>query len=215
VRSTAELYDWELRWLHGRTDQDVDFYRALAHGPVLELACGTGRVASRLPGAVGLDLSLDMLRAARSRGVACLQGDMRRFAFGRRFGLVAIPYNSLQLLSFDDAAACLRGAAAHLSADGVVAFETTDFTADHDVPAEVLADAEGVTLTGGLTVEGEWLHYWRRFEEAGEVFEDCVTLRRSGAASADELVAAAGLHVVSTEWAGLGLRVVAAPTLRT
>jgi SAM-dependent methyltransferase len=213
VRSTAELYDWELQCLHGRTDQDVPFYSGLARGPVLELACGTGRVASRLPGCVGLDLSLDMLRVAAARGVRCVQGDMRRFAFGCSFGLVCVPYNSLQLLSFDDAVACLRCAARHLSADGVIAFEATDFAVDHDVAPEVLASADGLVLTGWLAVEGDWLHYGRRFEEGGQAFEDRVTLRRSGASSADALVAAAGLRVVSSEWAGLGLRVVAAPTL--
>jgi SAM-dependent methyltransferase len=215
VRSTADLYDWEIERLHGRTDQDVSFYQRLARGRVLELACGTGRVAAHLPDCVGLDLSLAMLRTARARGVACVQGDMRRFAFGCRFGLVCIPYNSLQLLSFDDAVACLQVAALHLSPGGVIAFETTDFAVEHDVEPEVLASADGVVLTGWLRVDGDWLHYGRRFTEGGEAYEDCVSLRRSGASSVEPLLAAAGLHMVSSEWAGLGLRVVAAPTLPT
>lgn len=225
MRSTAELYDWELRWVHGRADEDVGFYRSLAAavgGPVLELACGTGRVASRLGGlggagrlVVGLDIDHDMVRAASARGVAAVRADMRLFGFGCRFGLVAVPYNSLQLLSFDDAAECLRCAALHVRPGGLIAFEATDFGAEVDVEPEVLASAEGVTLTGGLEVDGDWLRYRRRFDfaDGGPAVSSTITLRRSGAASAEALVAAAGLRLVSSEWAGLGLRVVASPTI--
>jgi hypothetical protein len=169
------------------------------------------------PGTVGLDLDLDMLRAARRRGVAAVQGDMRGFAFACRFGLVAIPYNSLQLLDEAGAVETLRCAAAHLAPGGVVAFEATDFGADHDVEPEVLASTDGVTLTGWLRVDraAGVLHYHRRFScDGAVVLEDVVSLRRSGASSAERLVAEAGLRMVSAEWAGLGLRVVAASTIR-
>jgi SAM-dependent methyltransferase len=223
VRSRADLYDWELLHLHGRVDQDVGFYRALAlavGGPVLELACGTGRVARRLPGlVVGLDVDHGMLASARRRGVACVvQADMRRFALGGSggFGLIAIPYNSLQLLLDPaDAVSCLRCAASHLRPGGLIAFEATDFAAARDVPPEELASADGVTLVGSLTVDAgaDVLHYHRRFTEGGESFEGTVSLRRPGAATAEALVAEAGLRVVSAEWSGLGLRVVAASTI--
>jgi SAM-dependent methyltransferase len=216
VRSRAELYDWELAHLHHRVDQDVRFYRQIAlatGGPVLELACGTGRVTRRLPDAVGLDHDLDMLLAARARGVARLvQGDMRRFAFEQRFSLVAIPYNSLQLLlTEDEAVDCLRAAAAHLAPGGLIAFEATDFGADADVEAEVLAEdgADGIRLIGSLQVDGGVLHYHRRFEADGAVFEDTVSLRRAGSSTAERLVREAGLRVVSADWLGLGLLVVA------
>ena len=46
--SRAALYDWECREVLGRTDQDVEFWLDVVGdappGPVLELACGTGRV---------------------------------------------------------------------------------------------------------------------------------------------------------------------------
>lgn len=223
MRSRAELYDWELVHLHHRVDQDVRFYRQLAlatGGPVLELACGTGRVASRLPASVdvvGLDIDHQSLLAARARGVAhVVQGDMRRFAFAARFGLVAIPYNSLQLL-LDEAevVACLRCAAEHLKPGGLIAFEATDFAATGDVEPEVLAEdsEEGVRLIGSLRVEGDVLHYHRRFEADGGVVEDTVSLRRSGSSSAERLVREAGLRVVSAEWFGLGLLVVAGTTI--
>jgi hypothetical protein len=143
-----------------------------------------------------------------------VQADMRSFAFGGRggrFGLVAIPYNSLQLLLDDaDAVACLRGAARHLAPGGLIAFEVTDFHTGGDVGAELLASEDGVSLTGWLEVDAaaDVLHYHRRFEEAGQAYEDTVSLRRSGASRAESLVAAAGLRLVSAEWHGLGLRVV-------
>jgi SAM-dependent methyltransferase len=66
----ALLYDWE----HDDFRDDVAFYAALARrtgGPVLELACGTGRVLAGLsvPGgeAIGLDGSTAMLERARAR----------------------------------------------------------------------------------------------------------------------------------------------------
>lgn len=220
MRSTAELYDWELHHLHHRVDQDVGFYRALARaldGPVLELGCGTGRVTAHLPDAVGLDIDLEMLRVARSRGVdRVVQADMRAFAFTSRFAVVAIPYNSLQLL-LDDAGivASLRCAADHLLPHGVVAFEVTDFPAEDDVEPAVLAEADGVVLAGSLRVDHERdvLHYRRRFEEGDDAYEDTISLRRSGASNAEHWVRAAGLTVVSADWVGLGLRVVARTTI--
>lgn len=219
MRSTAELYDWELLHVHHRVDQDVGFYRGLAvalGGPVLELGCGTGRVAAPLVRAgvdvVGLDIDAAMLRVARARGVDnVVHGDMRRFAFTERFAVVAIPYNSLQLLGDDaDVVACLRAAADHVAAHGMVAFEVTDFPGgDEDVENELIADEEGVRLIGSLRRDGNLLHYARRFEADNDVYEDVLTLRRDGASSALRWVEETGLKLVSADWVGLGLRVTA------
>lgn len=221
MRSTADLYDWELQHLHHRIDQDVPFYRGLARalaGPVLELGCGTGRVAAPLVKAgvdvVGLDINHDMLRLACDRGVVkTVQADMRRFAFApNTFALVAIPYNSLQLLLEDDAiVACLSLAADCLSPHGLIAFEATDFPAEDDVDDELLAEADGVRLSGSLRVDvdGDVLHYHRRFEEHGATHTDTVSLRRGGAANAERWLGEAGLQTVSADWVGLSLRVTA------
>ena len=220
MRSTADLYDWELAHLHHRIDQDVPFYRGLARalgGPVLELGCGTGRITAPLARAgidvVGLDISHDMLRLARARGVAkVVQADMRRFAFAPgTFALVAIPYNSLQLLLDDDAiVGCLSVAAAHLAPHGLIAFEATDFAAEDDVDDELLAEADGVRLSGSLRVDGDVLHYHRRFEcDDGAVHADTISLRRAGASNAEGWISAAGLQTVSADWVGLGLRLTA------
>lgn len=205
MRSTAELYDWELRHVHHRVDEDVAFYAGLAGsvpagaGAVLELACGTGRVAARLPQpVVGLDLDPAMLAVARARGVrSVVCADMRRFSFGpARFGLIAIPYNSLQLLDTDGMVDCLRCARDHLAPGGVVALEATPFAAPAAVAPELLASVDGVTLVGSLEVGGDGvLHYHRRFTEGGDVYEDVVSIRSLDIGALCRVLDAAGLRL--------------------
>lgn len=109
---------------------EIDFYRELAaevfaHGQaVLEVACGTGRVAVRVAQeggeVVGLDLSPAMLDVAQEKSagmsnVRWVQGDMRSFELGETFGLVIIPGHSFQnILTADDQFACLGSIRRHL-----------------------------------------------------------------------------------------------------
>jgi SAM-dependent methyltransferase len=113
------------------------FYRNLARraaGPILELACGTGRLT--LPIAqdghevVGLDASPAMLAAARRKAdgqgldVGFVEGDMRDFDLGRRFGLVILSCNSLSHLTEPrDLLAALAAVRRHLRPRGLFAFD--------------------------------------------------------------------------------------------
>jgi ubiquinone/menaquinone biosynthesis C-methylase UbiE len=112
---------------------DVEFYLAQARrtgGPVLDLACGTGRVAFPLARAgfdvTGIDKAPGMIaiarekqRAAGLKSLRFLRGDMARFAVTRRFGLVVIAYRALQhLLSAKEQRACLERARRHLRRRG-------------------------------------------------------------------------------------------------
>jgi SAM-dependent methyltransferase len=145
------LYDYEYR----RRRADLRFYRQLAGRiadrraaepnaadraplPILELACGTGRVTRALVrdghAVVGVDLSAPMLvratarlgrlgRGARAR-FALVRADMRRFALGARFPLVVMAFNSFEhLYTLADVVACLARVREHLTADGVFAFD--------------------------------------------------------------------------------------------
>lgn len=105
-----------------------------AGGPVLELACGTGRLTLPLARAghqvVGLDAAPEMLdaaaRKARAAGLApeLRRGDMRDFDLGRRFGLVVLSCNSLaHLTDTPDILACLGAVRRHLAPGGVFAFD--------------------------------------------------------------------------------------------
>lgn len=137
----APLYDLDFE----EFDDDVTMYRELGvrqRGPVLELACGTGRVAAELARAgldvVGVDFSAGMLGVAaeRTRGlpVTLVEGDIRDVRLGRQFGMVLIPLGSLQHLeSAADVVAALETVASHLAEDGlaivdVEAPQPEDFT---------------------------------------------------------------------------------------
>lgn len=204
MRSRAELYDWELAHVTGRSRQDLGYYSALARragGPVLELACGTGRLTVPL-GAVGVDNDPVMLGSARRRGARRLVcADMRCFALAGRFAVVAIPYNSLQLLvDDDDLLACLRCAARHLRPEGVLALEVTDFQAGAAVTTagpDLLASADGVTLHGAVVhdLRHRVTIYHRRFEEGGQARVDHVRLRCLHLGELEALLAAAGLEL--------------------
>ena len=110
----APFYDWE----NARTLQrrDVAFWQRLAaaqDGPVLELGCGTGRIAIPVARAgvriVGIDRSDEMLARARSRiararlggRLSLVRGDIRALPFRSRvkFSAVLAAYGILQSLT--------------------------------------------------------------------------------------------------------------------
>ena len=117
---------------------EIDFYRELAAGieakggTVLELACGTGRVAIRLAQEgvklVGLDLSAEMIAVARQKSAGLdnarwVEGDMRSFRLGaaEAFDLVLIPGHAFQCLNTpQEQVACLQCIKRHLNPGGVL-----------------------------------------------------------------------------------------------
>ena len=134
----AELYDR----VGTPPAASVDFYVELArsaHGDVLELACGTGRVTIPIAQALaaqagravaGLDLAPAMLDAARAKGTTAgvapdfVLSDMRRFALGRRFELIFVAFNSLLHLMTNEALAeCFACVREHLAPGGTFAFD--------------------------------------------------------------------------------------------
>jgi ubiquinone/menaquinone biosynthesis C-methylase UbiE len=139
---------------------EVDFYLELARAAgargerSLELTCGTGRVAIPLARAgirlVGLDISAPMLAEARRRSdgltnVDWVEGDMRAFDLGEKFGLIYIPVGSFQLLlTIEDQLAALRCIRRHLAPDGLFAFEVEN--------PQATAIAEWLTTKRGLVL---------------------------------------------------------------
>jgi len=131
---TAEVYDAQVSQVWA--DGDLGFYLSLAGdcaGPVLELACGTGRVLLPLArhGArvTGLDISPAMLAVARRKlaqvepevraRVTLVEGDMSGFSLSDRFGLVLVPFRAFQaLLTRDHQRGCLESVSRHLLPDG-------------------------------------------------------------------------------------------------
>lgn len=117
--------------------EDVEMYLALAaalDGPILELACGSGRICVPLAAAghrvTGVDRDAGMIDRARSSWAArrdaapagsldLVEADMTTVALNERFGLVVLAFNGLLLLP-DRAAqeVVLRTIAAHLEPHG-------------------------------------------------------------------------------------------------
>jgi SAM-dependent methyltransferase len=113
---------------------EIEFYRRLASvvrrkgEGLLEIACGTGRVAIRLAQdgthTVGLDLSPKMLEVAgeKSKNIANIrwvQADMCEFDLGETFGLVLIPGHAFQNLNTpQEQVACLQCIYRHLKPGG-------------------------------------------------------------------------------------------------
>ena len=134
----SSFYDWENARTLGR--RDVPFWRNLAvraAGPVLELGCGTGRIAIPLGRAgvrlVGIDRSAAMLARARRRvqrarlngHVHLVRGDIRDLPFAQApFAMVLAPYGVLQsLLRERDLAAALDAAYRALAPGGTFGLE--------------------------------------------------------------------------------------------
>jgi ubiquinone/menaquinone biosynthesis C-methylase UbiE len=141
----AETYDVSVPDWPG----ELDFYRSLVdqvvnanRGAILEIACGTGRVAIRLAqsgaNVVGLDHSPEMLEVARQKSIDLqtmrwIEADMRSFELAETFGLVIIPGHAFQNLNTpEDQAACLVCIKRHLNPGGLLVVHL-DHMNDHNV----------------------------------------------------------------------------------
>jgi len=102
--------------LLGDQKDDIPFYIYRARqsqGPVLELACGTGRLTLPMAEAgaaiTGLDLSPQMLAIARAKAEArhldidWVEADASRFDLKRTYSLILFPYNSMSHLHSPEA----------------------------------------------------------------------------------------------------------------
>jgi SAM-dependent methyltransferase len=103
---------------------------AAADGPVLDLGCGTGRVALHLARrghevvAVDREPAFVAALAERAEGlpVRGVVGEAQALSLEREFPLILAPMQLVQLLAdAGERAACLRGIAAHLSPGGSAA----------------------------------------------------------------------------------------------
>lgn len=144
---------------------DLDLWHKLAdsaNGPILDLGCGTGRVALSLAGkghpVHGLDLDPEMVTAFSARAgaaglsVAATTGDACAFALDAEFALILAPMQLVQI--FSSAAqriSCLSCARRHLQPGGMVAVAIVD-----GMPAELIGEA-APPLPDTREVEG-WVY---------------------------------------------------------
>jgi SAM-dependent methyltransferase len=134
----------------GGYDLDLPLWRELANtegSPVLDVGAGTGRVALDLARrgheVVALDRSPELLEALRERAaglaVSTVAVDARDFAIDRRFPLIVVPMQTLQLLGgAAGRARFLERAREHLAPGGLLAVALADalecFGEEHDQP---------------------------------------------------------------------------------
>ncbi|MGZ8633847.1 MAG: class I SAM-dependent methyltransferase [Solirubrobacteraceae bacterium] len=198
----------------GGYDLDLPLWRELAAregAPVLDVGAGTGRVtldlARRGHEVVALDRSAELLEALRERGaglaITTVAADARDFAIDRRFPIVVVPMQTLQLLGgADGRARFLARVREHLAPGGLLAVALADaleaFDADHDhPPVPDLREVDGVVYASrpmGIRDLGDRAAIERVREVVARdgtrtVSDDVIELDR---VDADELAAEAG-----------------------
>jgi SAM-dependent methyltransferase len=192
-------------------EADLPLWRELAAGrggSVLDIGCGTGRVAldlaARGHGVTGLDsdpgLVRELARRARQRGlrVDAVTADARSFSLPRRFALALAPMQVVQLLGGAEgrrrALACV---ARHLEPGGLLAVALAD-------PFETLPPEEALPPLPDVREEEGWVlssqpvavrsepgatavdRLRQAVSPAGQLSEQLVTVRLD-TVSADEL----------------------------
>jgi SAM-dependent methyltransferase len=163
-------------------DYGLDFYVGLARaagGPVLDIACGTGRILlpCREAGVDidGLDRSEGMLNQLRNKAAArgwrppLYQADMASFQLARRYALIMIPFDTfVHNLTPDAQVNCLVGCRAHLQPGGLLAVDT--FIPD---PAWIAARHNRRVREGRTTHPGTGLpirgYYTRSFDRGEQL----------------------------------------------
>jgi SAM-dependent methyltransferase len=170
--------------------QDLAFYletAAATRGPVLELGCGTGRIAIPLTASgvriTGLDISRKMLEQAEKKRsylaaerrnlLRLVHGDMTSFDLREQFPLIIIPFRPFQhLLSVQAQLSCLMCARRHLRDGGrlVMDFFQTDAARMHDpkfLEAHFVAEYE---MSGARKVRlSERIAAFHRAEQCNDV----------------------------------------------
>jgi SAM-dependent methyltransferase len=135
----ARFYDWE----HAGFLEDLPFYQGLAErvgGPILEAACGSGRLLVPLARAgyevVGVDSSPAMLKLAAQRlasepklakRVRLLEEDLRSLRLQRTFGLAFIALDSFGLfIEREDQLRVLAVLREHLHSNALLAIDVAN-----------------------------------------------------------------------------------------
>ncbi len=150
--TTAIWHDVEC----GSYAADLPLWEELAErcgGPVLELGCGTGRVALHLARrgheVIGLDRDQELLDVLDERAdgleLTTLHAEARAFELAQPVGLVLAPTHLLQLLpSQDERGECLQSAAEALRPGGLLAASIIEEMPEPDGAPPPLPDVREV-----------------------------------------------------------------------
>ncbi len=144
---------------------DLELWRALAAGaggPILDLGCGTGRVALDLAAhgfdVTGIDSDPALIEALRSRArardlrVHAVGADVRAFELGKSFALVISPMQVVQLLGGRDGRArMLTAVRRHLRPGGLLAAALAN-------PFDGWSDTESLPPLPDVREEDGWVY---------------------------------------------------------
>jgi len=139
-RNAAWLYDTDNR---DNLLDDIPFYIDYAkqqNGEILELGCGTGRVALKLAEndfhVTGLDLSQEMLDIFRSKlkkrpnlkqNITIIHGNMANFSLNKKFSMIIAPFRAFQALTDENdiknSLNCIKN---HLAENGIFIINVFD-----------------------------------------------------------------------------------------
>ena len=134
--------------------------------PILELACGTGRITFMLAKAgyelTGVELSPEMLEIAENKlqqlpkvvqsRVSLNQGDITNFQLDSKFAMVIIPWSFKFLLTTEDQLACFKQVREHLNDDGVFILDLYPTEITDKVGTETqTVEVNGSTITRTYT----------------------------------------------------------------
>jgi len=183
--------------LHTFMVRDIEYWRALA-GPeprrILELACGTGRVAIPLArdghDVTGIDSSESMLETARAKAadlaIRFERVDMRELAFEAAFDLIVFPFNGIRLLlERADLERCLVGVRRALRPDARFALDVT-----MPVPEQLPAELPVTTLHHKDPLTGEPIvaTHRRRYDRVAQRITLDATFRMSNGSTVTDHV---------------------------
>lgn len=159
-RGAPPARDMEVIWHDaecGGYEADLGLWERLADqflGPILDLGCGSGRVALHLAKrghtVRGIDTDTALVAAFNERAgelpASAELGDVRKLDLKREFGLVLAPMQLMQLLDEDERMECLRCVTEHLRPGGLAAFaivEEMPGAVDSSPPLPDVREIEG------------------------------------------------------------------------
>jgi SAM-dependent methyltransferase len=128
----AAFYDKTVpdSWYEGYANFVIKLAHKAGSSPksVLELACGTGRLAqifyNKGYAVEGLDLSNPMLKEARKRGLKVYKADMTNFKLSKKYDMiVCVNYSLNHLLTTKALGKCFTSVKKHLDRDGCFIFD--------------------------------------------------------------------------------------------
>jgi SAM-dependent methyltransferase len=193
---------------------------------ILDLGCGTGRLALRLAerghDVVGVDPAAAMLELARAQDVGAhvrwFEGDARTIELDGRFDLVVMTGNVFQVfLTDDEASAALATAYRHLVPGGRLTFESREpgarewqtWTPGRTRETVSVAGVGAVEVCYALTdVRGELVRFETRHRlPDGSSFTSPSTLRFRTREHLERLLRGVGFHEIAwhADWRGAPL----------